>query len=216
MNPPPDGLVKRGAPAEKVTVFVMGQRDGVDELLLLYHPHAGIQLPAGTMEDGESAMDAALREGEEETGLQGLVWGELLGKERVELASDKGFMAFSTPVMIRPDGATRSYVAGMLRRGIFVDVLRAEGEFLQVRYAEFDRFPDPQYVTFELVGWVPATAVTGTLVRNFVRLVAPDATPPSWTTVDDEHHFTLRWHALDALPALVPPQAPWLKYLPAR
>lgn len=34
--------------------------------------------------------------------------------------------------------------------------------------------------------------------------------------MDDEHEFTLRWHALDALPALVAPQAPWLKYLPAR
>lgn len=125
-----DGLVKLGAPAEKVTVFVMGQRDGVDELLLLYHPHAGIQLPAGTMEAGESARDAALREGEEETGLQGLVWGGLLGEERIELAPDKGVMAFSTPVTIRPDGATRSYVAGMMRRGIFVDVLRVEGELM--------------------------------------------------------------------------------------
>lgn len=41
-------------------------------------------------------------------------------------------------------------------------------------------------------------------------------TPPSWTTVDDEHEFTLHWHALDALSAVVPPQAPWLKYLLAR
>lgn len=167
MSGPLDGVVRRGAPAEKVTVFVMGQRAGVDELLLLYHPHARIQLPAGTMEEGESVEDAALREGAEETGLPGLGWGELLAVERVELAPNRGTMAFSTPVIVRPDGATRSYVAGMLRRGIFVEVLRAEGDFLQVRYVEYDNFANPHYVTFELVGWVPCHRRVGDAGATF-------------------------------------------------
>jgi 8-oxo-dGTP pyrophosphatase MutT (NUDIX family) len=76
--------MKKAPPAEKVTIFVMGERAGAAEILFLYHPHAGIQLPAGTVDVGESAMEAALREAQEETGLQGLVWGGMLGEEREE------------------------------------------------------------------------------------------------------------------------------------
>jgi 8-oxo-dGTP pyrophosphatase MutT (NUDIX family) len=219
--------MKKGAPVEKVTVFVMGRRAGAVELLLLYHPHAGIHLPAGTVEAGESAMAAALREAQEETGLQGLVWGGLLGVEREELAPAHGVMALSTPVYIRPEAATFSYASATLRNGMLVEVLRADGDFLQVRYAESDRFPDPQYKTFELVGWVPAHTVSGVRVRHFARLTVPnsssdfsldsvfDSASSSWTNLDDHHNFTLRWHRLDTLPELVPPQAPWLRYLPA-
>src|SRR5436190_21336085 len=98
-----NALVKMGAAVEKVTVFVLGRRADVEEVLFLYHPHAGIQLPAGTVEAGESAMVAALREAREETGLQNLVWGELLGEVREELGAGDGLMALTTPVYTRPD-----------------------------------------------------------------------------------------------------------------
>lgn len=200
-----------GAPVEKVTIFVMGQREGAGELLLLYHPTAGIQLPAGTVEMGESPMAAALREAQEETGLTELVWGGMLGVEREELPSTEGVIACSTPVYTLPDLA--SAARGELRRGLVVEVVRAARGFLQVRYSETDRYPDPQYVTFELLGWIPTDAVTGGRIRHFAWVTAPDSTPTCWTHFDDHHNFTLRWHRLDALPELVAPQAPWLRYL---
>jgi 8-oxo-dGTP pyrophosphatase MutT (NUDIX family) len=144
VSQPLDAVVKRGAPVEKVTTFVLDRRAGVACLLLLYHPYAGIQLPAGTVEAGESAKVAALREAQEETDLEGLVWGELLGEEREEL---------------------------------------------------------------------PAT-VASARVRYFAWVNAPGNTPDTWTNLDDQHNFTLRWHRVDALPELVAPQAPWLRYLP--
>jgi 8-oxo-dGTP pyrophosphatase MutT (NUDIX family) len=57
---------------EKVTAFIT--RPGVDEpeILLFQHPHAGIQIPAGTVEEGEALDAAVLREAFEETGLTGL------------------------------------------------------------------------------------------------------------------------------------------------
>jgi 8-oxo-dGTP pyrophosphatase MutT (NUDIX family) len=218
VSKPLDASLKKGAPVEKVTVFVMNRRVGIAELLLLYHPHAGIQLPAGTVETGESAMAAALREAQEETGLHNLVWGGMLGVEREELPLDKGVVALTTPVYTRAD--LTSYSMATLRHGYLVDVVRAAGDFLQVHYAENDRYPDPQYTTFELLGWVPANTITGVRIRHFAWLAAPDtasdSAPSSWTNFEDFHNFTLRWHPLDALPELVPPQAPWLRYLPAQ
>jgi 8-oxo-dGTP pyrophosphatase MutT (NUDIX family) len=205
-------IVKRGAPVEKVTAFVFGRRDGTEELLFLYHPNAGVQLPAGTVEAGESAAAAGMREAREETGLQDLVWGGLLGEEREKLAEDAGVMALTTPVYTRPD--LTSWAMGSIRRGFTVEVLRADGDFLQLRYRETDRYPDPQYVSFELIGWVPAETVAGVRVRYFVWLSSPAETPLSWMNFEDHHNFTLRWHHREEWPELVAPQAPWMRFLP--
>lgn len=45
------------------------------------HPEAGIQVPAGTMQRGESPLDAALREAREETHLDALYPGRWLGRD---------------------------------------------------------------------------------------------------------------------------------------
>ena len=56
----------------KVTALITRPgRDG-PELLVFEHPVTGLQLPAGTVEEGESFAAAALREGWEETGALGL------------------------------------------------------------------------------------------------------------------------------------------------
>ena len=59
----------------KVIAYVTRRRNGVTELLVFEHrniPDAGVQVPAGTVEDGEDIADAARRELEEESGLAGL------------------------------------------------------------------------------------------------------------------------------------------------
>ena len=47
-----------GPKAEKVTAFVTQEAPQGVELLLFEHPHAGIQLPAGTVELGEAHIDS--------------------------------------------------------------------------------------------------------------------------------------------------------------
>jgi hypothetical protein len=102
---------------------------------------------------------------------------------------------------------------GSLRRGFTVEVKRAVGDFLQVRYAENDHDLESQSMSFEILGWVPAEAVSGTRIRYFAWLRCPALTPRCWTHEDDYHTFTLRWHPLDNLPEIVAPQAAWLRYL---
>lgn len=53
-------------------------------LLLLAHPNqpeAGLQVPAGTMEPGETPEQAVLREAREETDLEHLILVELIGRQ---------------------------------------------------------------------------------------------------------------------------------------
>ena len=60
----------------KVLMYVTRSRGASAELLVFEHrniPEAGIQVPAGTVEEGEPLEAAAARELEEESGLRGLV-----------------------------------------------------------------------------------------------------------------------------------------------
>lgn len=59
-------------------------------LLVFSHPdfpEAGIQVPAGTIEPGESVEAAALREAFEETGLAGLEMVAFLGQHRYDMTA---------------------------------------------------------------------------------------------------------------------------------
>jgi 8-oxo-dGTP diphosphatase len=69
----------------KVVAYIT---DG-DKLLVFSHPHhpeAGIQVPAGTVEEGESPIDAVLREAREETGLDELEVRSYLGVREYDLS----------------------------------------------------------------------------------------------------------------------------------
>src|SRR5690348_52483 len=59
------------------------------QLLVFSHPfepEAGIQVPAGTVEEGEHPADAAMREAFEETGLHNLVLLTFLGEDMRDMA----------------------------------------------------------------------------------------------------------------------------------
>lgn len=103
---------------KKVTVFVTREKNGKVELLLFRHPHAGIQIPAGTVELGEEADKTAIREMNEETGIKDYDEIECIGKEEIKL--DEGYaMVYTRPnVYSRPNKSSFDWCTH--RRGIKV------------------------------------------------------------------------------------------------
>ena len=63
----------------KAVPIILRQRSGRTEVLVFTHPHAGTQLVKGTIEPGESVVQACVRELAEESGLIGAECGRDLG-----------------------------------------------------------------------------------------------------------------------------------------
>lgn len=196
---------------EKVTAFITRGAKDERELLLIEHPNAGIQIPAGTVEDGETPGEAVIREAAEETGLTSLSIRRYLGCTEDKLPEDQRIIAEPTRVYARPDAT--SFDWAYLRRGISVTLNRRMGGFSQVTYEEFDRIPDPQYVTICINGWVPDDALSDVKKRHFFHLEFHGHSEASWTIRADNHLFTLFWSPLAALPEIIHPQDEWLKFL---
>ncbi len=195
---------------EKVTAFVTRTTAEGLELLLLEHPFAGIQIPAGTVEE-ETPEEAVLREVAEETGIDSAAIRRYLGREERALPEGQRIIAAPTKVYARPD--TTSFDWAYLRRGIQVDLNRRERGFSQVTYEELDRVPDAQFVTMSITGWVPDGVLADTHIRHFYHLEYDGPSKERWISFSDNHTFTLFWAPLSDLPAIIPPQDEWLAFL---
>jgi 8-oxo-dGTP pyrophosphatase MutT (NUDIX family) len=196
---------------EKVTAFVTRPSDEGHDLLLFQHPNAGVQIPAGTVEDGETPEAAVLREAVEETGLAPLTIRRALGCAERRLPEGHRVIVRSTKVYARPD--LTSFDWAFLPAGIQVTASRRSLGFSQVTYEEYDREPDRQYVTMTITGWVPDEALADTIRRHFYELEYAGPTEDQWTVFTDNHTFTLFWAPLSALPEIVAPQNQWLEFL---
>jgi 8-oxo-dGTP pyrophosphatase MutT (NUDIX family) len=197
----------------KVTAFITQRRCGTDHLLLFRHPTAGIQIPAGTVEDGESPEAAALREAREETGLQNVHIERYLGCWANELQAGECIIARA--VVVRTERDLRSPTRErQLSRGLTVQLNSVDDAFANVTYIEYDRYPDPQYTILNVTGWVPVNCVSMCKERHFFLLSCEEQTPEEWSlSADQGHIFQPFWARMDALPRIVEPQARWLPCL---
>ena len=197
---------------EKVTTFITRTTAQGVELLLFEHPFAGIQIPAGTVEAGEMPEQAAQREAREESGLTALMLREYLGYTEDHFGGHHRLVLEPTTVYARADAT--SFDWAHFRTGLPVTLTgRQSNGFSQVRYEEWDRWPDPQYVTYAITGWVPDERLCSTVRRHFFRLEAQAPTDERWTVSTDNHRFSLFWAPLQHLPVIVHPQDAWLEFL---
>lgn len=198
---------------EKLTAFVIRGLETSADLLLFEHPHAGIQIPAGTVQGGETPEQAVLREVVEETGLTNVTLRRTLGVAEGQLPAGQALIAAPTKVFARPDASSLDWAR--LPAGSRVNVERTASGFCQVTNQEVDRVPDPQYVTMAITGWVPEDHLSATRRRHFFLLEPAGPTEGRWTVSADNHAFTLFWAPLSALPVIILPQDRWLEVLRA-
>ncbi len=195
----------------KVTAFVT--RTGVQglELLLFQHPFAGIQIPAGTVEEGETLNQAVLREVHEETGLEQVHIHREIGW-RDELPSGAThIIQRHTLVYARPD--PNSFAWAEFHRGHPVRLLRQQNGYAQVTYEEGDRYPNPIYLTYVITGWVPESTLAATNRRYFFHLICDQTTPEQWETLSDSLNFQPFWAVLARLPEITAFQQGWLDFV---
>jgi 8-oxo-dGTP pyrophosphatase MutT (NUDIX family) len=197
---------------EKVTAFITRPSADGHDLLLFRHPYAGIQIPGGTVQPGESPEGAAAREAAEETGLEEVSIHCYLGSHEDQLPEGERIVFRTTRVYARPDPT--SFDWAYLPQGATVQLTgRAGAGFSQVTWVEYDRVPDPQYVSMRITGWVPGDALTEVWRRHFYHLTCHCSPEEEWIVHADHHRFALFWAPLDALPEIIYPQDEWLAYL---
>ena len=198
---------------QKVTAFITRERNGVKELLVFRHPNAGIQIPAGTVEDGEHLETAVKREVYEETGLQIVKIEKYLGCVEDELKADERIIARTTQVYIEPDLNAIPYKQE-LTRGLTIRYHSMKEDFTHISYIEYDRFPDPTCILYNIAGWVPNANLSTQKTRHFYYLTTREKTEDAWELKSDRDHiFKPYWTPLFPKPPVVPTQRKWLDFV---
>jgi 8-oxo-dGTP pyrophosphatase MutT (NUDIX family) len=195
----------------KVTAFVVRPSPAGGDLLLFRHPYAGIQIPAGSVDEGEAPQHAVLREVGEETGLTDVSLLDELAAQEIPIPEGHSFVLHATTVYARPDPTSFDWIH--LPRGTMVRTLAQAEGYTQVEYTEWDQVPDPTYASMHVLGWAPDESLTTEARRHFYLLSTASPTEERWTVFADNHRFELFWAPLQALPEIVFPQDRWLDVL---
>jgi len=197
---------------QKVTAFITRGLPEPHELLLIRHPEAGIQLPAGTVEASETPRAAVLREAREETGLKQLGIIALLGTHRTEFAPDEAVMCADALLQLTPDYSSTVVTSFILRRGMSVRILDTQSGFVRLAYEEQTFRDGARAVKGRHTGWVVESSVTQLVTRHFFHLMSSDETPAEWRVpAEPDTIFTCSWSHLRVDLGLTPPQDSWLR-----
>ena len=200
---------------QKVTAFIVRERDDVKELLVFKHPTAGVQIPAGTVEAGEDVETAVKREVYEETGLQFVEIESYLGCFENELESNQRIVAETTQVYIEPNLNAIPYKR-KLPKGLTVDYLSTQEAFTHISYIkyEYDQFHKPVCIDTNITGWVLNESISAQKKRHFFQLTTQEETPDAWELKSDQGHiFKPYWTPLSPKPQIIPLQNRWLDFV---
>lgn len=200
----------------KVTAFIVRQRRAQWELLIFAHPTAGVQVPAGTVEEGETFEDAALREVYEETGLAHMHLVKALTELSYSLKDNRYAFLQATPLFREPALTSEQMSIGygndsLFHRGMIVSVERQIEGWSEIRHEEYDLNVSPSAIQFSVRGWVPSHYLSAQQTRRFFLLTPTRETPDTWEhQAEDRYLFRLYWVPLVPQPQLITGQDKWL------
>ena len=200
---------------QKVTAFIIREKDGVKDLLVFKHPTAGIQIPAGTVEEGEDLETAVKREVYEETGLRFVEIESYLGCFENELEEGQRIISETTQVYIEPNLKAIPYKR-KLPKGLTVDYYSTQEDFTHISYIEYeyDPFYEPICIDANITGWVPNENINAQKKRHFFLLTTQEETADAWELKSDQGHiFKPYWTPLSPKPQIIPPQDKWLDFV---
>lgn len=200
---------------QKVTAFIVREKDGAKELLVFKHPTAGVQIPAGTVETDEDIETAVKREVYEETGLRFVEIESYLGCFENELESNQRIIAETTEVYIEPNLNVIPY-RRQLSKGLTVDYLSTQRDFTHISYIEYeyDEFHKPVHIDTNITGWVPSENLSVQKKRHFFLMSTQEKTANAWELKSDLGHiFKPYWTPLSPKPKIISPQDRWLDFV---
>lgn len=213
---PDDGILLH--PIQKVTALITRDTPTGRHLLIFRRPDDGtIQVPAGTVEEGEPPDDAVLRETAEETGLTAVRVIAKLGVETTPLNHNVRLLMLDQALRSTP-ARPAAPDALVLKRGLTVTLMETSGAWARIHYREsgYDPMTKAFSTLWETYGWVSASALTHHVVRHFYHLTLTAPAPDQWTVIDtgdDGRVLELYWQPLDGdgdMP-LLPSQAAWVE-----
>ena len=185
---------------QKVTAFVTRLVEGQAELLLMEHPMAGIQLPAGTVELGESLEAAVIRETAEETGLERVQLVGELGQIDLELPENERIVTRVTKLFDSPASDASSVGGFGLTRGSLVKIQQIQGSFAEVTSDPLDLSRTPPVRVNGVAGFVRLSLLTGWVERHMYHLTAVQVAPNEWQSFSDGVAYRLFWVPLRPIP----------------
>ena len=200
---------------QKVTAFIVRERDGIKELLVFKHPTAGVQIPAGTVEKGEDIETAVKREAYEETGLKFVEIENYLGCFENELENNQRIIAETTQVYIEPNLKAIPYKR-KLPKGLTVDYLSTQKDFTHISYIEYeyDKSHKPIRIDTNITGWIPNENLSVQKKRHFFLMSTQEETADAWELKSDQGHiFKPYWTPLSPKPQIISPQDKWLDFV---
>jgi 8-oxo-dGTP pyrophosphatase MutT (NUDIX family) len=203
--------INRRRTVEKVSAFVTKDGELGPELLVFRHPLAGIQVPAGTVEFGETPEQAVIREVAEESGIKQSKVLSMLSEMIEPLPDGQKVVRRMTKIFDSPDNDASSAGGYCLSRGNPVYVTGEAGDFSEIVCEVLDMNQDPPVSVPEVRGYV-RTSILGSEVKRYLyHLASFEQTAATWSIFVDGHKFQLFWSALSSQTRLHPYQDPWLR-----